>query len=560
MPDTKLPPVSRRRALALASGVAAAALLCGDPLRAQQQPARPFSYDDVLQRARDLATRPYDVGAKELPQELHRLSFDQYRNINFRPEKSLLDAGGSPFRMQLFHPGFLFVRPVVVNIVRDGIAAPVPYAAAMFDYGGLKLARPLPVDLGFGGFKLAYPLNDPRNFDELISFIGASYFRVLGRGDVYGLSARGATVGTGGPVGTEEFPEFREFWIEQPGANASRVVIFALMDSKSLTGAYRFEVYPGEDTVVEVSATIVPRKPIEKLGIAPLTSMFYYAELNRSSFTDFRPELHDSDGLLIHTGTGEWLWRPLVNPERDPETSQFLDRNPKGFGLIQRDRNYDHYQDLELGYENRPSYWIEPHGEWGEGRIELFAFHTGDETNDNTVMYWVPKAPVEPGKEIAFAYRLTCMPDDSRINRGGRVVNTFSAPAAALGAPEGPGEGTQRFLIDFVGGELAYYLKDPTKVSIVSSVSSGQLIRSFLMRNPKVDGFRVGIDVRAEKGQTVDIRCFLKAGDRALTETWTLPFRRLEPLPPPPPPAQPEPAAQPAAAPAPQPEPQKPQP
>ncbi|WP_020180566.1 glucan biosynthesis protein G [Methylopila sp. M107] len=559
MPDTDFQTVSRRRALFLASGVAAAALLRLDPASAQQQPARSFGYEDVLKRARELAGRPYEAAPKQLPPELEKLTFDQYRNIIFRPEKAMLDAGGGPFRLHLFHPGFLFTKTIVVNVVRDGIAASVPYASAMFDYGGVKLARPLPVDLGFGGLKINYPLNDPRSFDELITFIGSSYFRVLGRGDVYGLSARGATVNNGAPPGGEEFPFFREFWVEMPGANANRVVIYSLMDSESLTGAYRFEVYPGEESVVEVSATIVPRKPIEKLGIGALTSMFYYSELNRATFTDFRPELHDSDGLLIRTGTGEWLWRPLVNPEGPPEISQFWDRDPKGFGLIQRDRNFDHYEDLELGYEARPSYWIEPHGQWGEGRLELFAFKTADETNDNIVLSWVPKAPVEPGKELAFSYRLTCMPDDHGINKGGRVVNTFTAPAAALGAAEGPGEGTQRFLIDFSGGDLPYFLKDPAKVSVVASVSSGELIRSFLMLNPKIQGFRVGLDVRADKGQTVDIRAFLKAGDRALTETWTLPFRRLEPPAPPQPPApQPEPVAQPAPAAPASPEPPKP--
>lgn len=529
----KTPCLSRRGALALLGGVAASTLSLGAV--AQQPPPVGFGFETVQRRARELADRPYGSQTHTLPTEFQNLTFDQYRNIIFRGEKALLGEDGGAYRMLMFHPGFLFTKPVTVNVVRAGNAAPVPYAGGMFDYGGIKVGRQLPVDLGFGGFKINYPLNDPRASDELISFIGSSYYRVLGRGDVYGLSARGAAVNTGGPAGTEEFPFFREFWVETPKANDPRIVIYALLDSESLTGAYRYEVYPGAETAVEVTVTLVPRKPIDKLGVAPLTSMFYYSEFNRAKFTDFRPELHDSDGLLMRTGAGEWIWRPLVNPEHGPEISQFFDRGPKGFGLIQRDRNYDHYEDLELGYESRPSYWIEPHGDWGEGRLELFAFPTLDETNDNQVLYWVPKEPVLPGKELNHSYRLTVLKTDERINTGGRVVNTFSAPAAALGAPEGPGEGTQRFLVDFAGGELAFYLKDPARVQIVANVSGGRLVRTFLMLNPKIGGFRVGIDVQADKGKTIDVRAFLKTGERALTETWTLYFRR--PADPPPPPA-----------------------
>jgi len=526
MRDTSRSSVTRRGALALGAGAAAATL---SPLgtAAQQPPSSRFGHEEVVRRARELAAKPYDAGVRELPPELRNLSFDQYRNIVFRSDRALFGADGGPFRLHLFHPGFLFARTVTVNTVRDGIPAPAPYSNALFDYGGINLARPLPVDLGFAGFKLNYPLNDPRNFDELISFVGSSYFRVLGRHEVYGLSARGAAINYGGPPGQEEFPFFREFWIENPGRNADRAVIEALMDSESLTGAFRFEVYPGDDTKVEITATIIPRKPIGKLGLAPLTSMFFYGETTRRNFTDYRPELHDSDGLLMLTGAGEWIWRPLVNPDV-VESSRFIDRNPRGFGLIQRDRNFEHYQDLDLNYEARPSYWIEPRGAWGEGELELFAFPTRDETNDNVVLCWIPKAPVEPGREIEIGYRLTVLSSDAAINVGGRAINTFTAPAAALGAAEGPGEGTQRFLIDFAGGDLGYYVKDPGRVSVTASVSSGQVTRTFVTPNPKIKGFRAAVDVKAEKGQTVDIRAFLRAGERTLTETWTMPFRRGE--------------------------------
>ncbi|HEY0292109.1 MAG TPA: glucan biosynthesis protein G [Hansschlegelia sp.] len=510
--------LTRRGALALGVG----AVACAGAARAQQPAPTAFGFEDVLRRARELAGQPYDASLRELPEELRNLTFDQYRDIRFRAERALLGTGGGPFRMQMFHPGFLYRRPVVVNVVRDGIATPAPYSGSLFDYGANKFSRPLPVDLGFAGFRLHYPLNDPRVMDELISFIGASYFRVLGRNQVYGLSARGVAINSGGPE-PEEFPDFREFWVETPAPNAERATIYALLDGPSLTGAYRFVVYPDVETVVDVTVTLIPRRPIAKLGVAPLTSMFFYAENQRRHFTDFRPELHDSDGLMLQTGAGEWVWRPLRNP-KTTQISQFRNMNPKGFGLMQRDRMFEHYQDLDLNYQMRPSYWIEPREDWGEGHVELVELPTDDETNDNIVAFWVPTAPVEVGKERSFGYRLRAMSSDARLHSGGRAVNTYPTRAAALGSADPVPAGTQRFIIDFAGGDLGYYLNDPSKVSVVPSTSSGAIGRTFVAPNAKIGGFRVGIDVQADTGKTMELRAFLKAGDRALTETWTFPY------------------------------------
>lgn len=522
MSDFSISPLTRRDALKLgAAGVATAA--ASVPAFAQQPTPQPaFGYEDVVRRARDLAKQPYDPAARELPEELRNLTFDRYRDIRFRPDRSLLAAGGSPFRMQMFHPGFLYRRPVVVNMVRDGIATPAPYSGALFDYGANKFERPLPVDLGFAGFRLHYPLNDPRVFDELISFVGASYFRVLGRNQVYGLSARGVAVDCGGP-NPEEFPDFREFWVEMPGPGSDRATIYALLDGPSLAGAYRFVVYPDVETVVDVTATLCIRKPIAKLGVAPLTSMFFYGENQRRHYTDFRPELHDSDGLLVQTGGGEWVWRPLRNP-KTLQSSSFWDTNPRGFGLMQRDRLFEHYQDLDLSYQLRPSYWIEPREGWGQGHVELIEIPTDDETNDNIVAFWVPAGPVEAGQERVFGYRLKSLSSDGRMHPGGRALNTFPTRAAALGSAEPVPAGTQRFIIDFAGGDLPYYLGDPSRVEVVPSSSSGRISRTFVTPNPKIGGFRVGVDVQADTGQTMELRAFLKAGERALTETWTFPY------------------------------------
>lgn len=517
---------SRRHVL---SGLAAALSLSAAPaplLAQQQEPAVPpqprFGFEEVVRRARDVAAAPYEPGAA-LPEALSKLDFDAWRDIRFRPERALMAQSGSDYRLQLFHLGFLFTRPVTVNIVRDGLATPVPYAASLFDYGRVRLEKPLPVNLGFAGFRLHFPLNDPRVSDELISFIGASYFRVLGRDQRYGLSARALAIGAGVPNG-EEFPVFREFWVETPAAGADRVVVHALLDSVSVTGAYRFHIYPGADSVVDVEAVLFPRRPIEKLGLAPLTSMFFTGENDRRFHDDYRSELHDSDGLMIHSGTGEWIWRPLRNPRRQA-VSSFVERNMRGFGLMQRDRVFEHYQDLDLSYERRPSYWIEPAGDWGEGHVELIELPTTDETNDNIVALWAPRTPLEPGREFRFGYKLSAMLDSDDLHPGGRIINTYQARPKALGSGEPVTEGARRFIVDFAGGDLAYHLRQPEKVEIVPSIAYGRINRAFIVPNPKTEGFRAFIDIVVEPGQLAEMRAFLRSGDKALTETWSYPWR-----------------------------------
>ncbi|AOO79685.1 glucan biosynthesis protein [Bosea vaviloviae] len=509
----------------LSLSAAPSALLAQQPEPQQPAPAPPqprFGFDEVVRRAREISGVPYEPGPT-LPEPLSRLDFDSWRDIRFRPDRALLAQNGSPFRMQMFHPGFLFTRPVVVNVVRDGVPTPVPYSASLFDYGKVKFEKPLPVNLGFAGFRLHYPLNDPRVLDELISFIGASYFRVLGREQRYGLSARGLTIGAGVPGG-EEFPMFREFWVEAPAANADRVTVYALLDSASVTGAYRFHIYPDVDSVVDIAVTLFPRKPIEKLGLAPLTSMFFTGENDRRFHDDFRTELHDSDGLMIHSGTGEWIWRPLRNP-RQQAVSSFVERNVRGFGLMQRDRAFEHYQDLDLSYELRPSYWIEPLGDWGEGVVELVELPTTDETNDNVVALWAPKAPLEPGREFSFGYKLTAMLDSADLHPGGRIINTYQAKPKALGSGEPVTEGARRFIVDFAGGDLEYHLRQPDKVEIVPSIAYGRIDRAFIVPNPKTQGFRAFIDIVVEPGQVAEMRAFLKSGEKTLTETWSYPWR-----------------------------------
>jgi glucans biosynthesis protein len=525
---TLMPQLSRR-ALLVSAVAASGARLAGHaaaqtnaPPAAAGRPA-PFAYQDVVKRARDLAAAPFDATIPPLPDGVANLDFDAWRDIRFRSDKQLFGQPGGNFRLELFHLGHLYKRPVVINVLRDGIPAPVPYATNLFDYGRNKIDGALPINLGFAGFRLRFPINAPHVWDEVVSFLGASYFRFLGRGQRYGLSARGLAIGAG-PRLNEEFPFFREFWIDTPDPTAERIVINALLDGESATGAFRFDLVPGQETYIDTNVTLFARKAVPAVGLAPLSSMFFVGKNDHRFADDFRGELHDSDGLLMHTGAGEWIWRPLSNPVA-PLVSDFIDTNPRGFGLLQRDRNFSDYQDLELAYELRPSYWVEPHEGWGEGRVELVELPTADETNDNIVVSWAPKSGLEVGKPLTYGYRMTSLSMDQSLTPGGRTVATFHVPPRALGAAERPPAGATRFLIDFSGGDLSYYFSDPSLVEVVATASHGRILRTFLTPNAHVRGFRAGVDLAVDPGQSSDLRVFLRAGAKALTETWTFPWR-----------------------------------
>jgi len=517
-----------RRALVVGAAALASAPLVPPAVAQSDAPqggaTTPFGYQDVVKRARDLAAAPYDPTVPALPDGLANLDYDAWRDIRFKSDKPLLGQQlNATFRLELFHLGHLYKRPVVINVLRDGIPAPIPYTTSLFDYGRNKVDANLPINLGFAGFRLKFPINTPHVWDEVVAFLGASYFRFLGRGQRYGLSARGLAIG-GGLRLNEEFPYFREFWIETPAPNAETIAIYALLDGESATGAFHFDLVPAQETYIEASVTLFARKAIPALGLAPLSSMFFVGKNDRRFSDDFRSELHDSDGLFMHTGAGEWIWRPLSNPA-NPALSVFLDRDPRGFGLLQRDRNFSDYQDLELAYELRPSYWIEPRGDWGEGQVELLELPTSDETNDNVVAIWAPKDGLDAAKSLTYAYRITALTMDQVLSPGGRAVATFRVAPRALGAPESPPPGATRLLIDFAGGELSYYMSDPSLVETIATTSNGKILRTFLTPNAHTRGFRAGVDVAVDPGQSTDLRVFLRSGSKALTETWTYPWR-----------------------------------
>lgn len=510
--------VGRRRLLAGAAGMAAAALAGPPPLLARDVAATPaFDIELVKQRARALAAKRFDDGRERLPHDLKALSYDQYREIRFRPERALWRGDGL-FQVQFFHRGYIFDRPVRINLLDEGGPRPVASPAGLFDVGGNRFDPPPPDGLGFAGFRLHHPLHRPDYFDEFAVFLGASYFRLLGREQHFGLSARGLAIDTALPRG-EEFPFFREFWLRRPPPDATAMTLYALLDSESATGAYRFVLRPGSTTEVDVSVSIYPRRDIAKLGIAPLTSMFMFGENHGRRFADYRPEVHDSDGLLMHAGHGEWIWRPLRNP-RAVRVSAFLDRNPRGFGLMQRDRDFASYQDLEMNYQRRPSLWVEPAGDWGAGRVELVEIPSDSEVNDNIVAYWVPAAPALAGRPVEVGYRLHASGTVGAMPPRGRTVATRWGLARHAGHPNPAPAGLRRFSIDFAGGDLPL-LRPAQPVHAVVSASAGEIRNTRAYRNAAIGGWRALFDFLPDGDRSADLRCFLRLRDDVLTETWS---------------------------------------
>jgi glucans biosynthesis protein len=522
----------RRKFLIATAGAGAAGLLpFGSALAqdagAQAQPPQPatvpappaeaqpaFGFETVQRLAQDLAKQNHSDGQGQLPQPLRDLSYDRYRDIRFKPERSLW-RGEKLFQLQFFHLGFLYQQPVRINLLREGQATQVAYRPDMFDYGANNFGDGLPADLGFAGLRIHYPLNRPDYADELAVFLGASYFRVLGRDQIYGASARGLAVDTAESSG-EDFPRFREFWIEEPGADATQLTLYALLDSRSATGAYRIVLRPGTDTEAEVTSTIYPRRDIGKLGVAPLTSMFLFGENRARPFDDFRPEVHDSDGLQIETGRGEWIWRPLSNP-KDLRVSSFADENPRRFGLIQRDRDFSHYQDLESLYNRRPSYWIEPRGDWGKGRVEVVEIPTDEEINDNIVAYWVPERPIRAGEAVDFSYSLRSVLETPERPPLARAVSTRIGSARVPGRPDLPREG-RHFVLEFQGGDLAS-LRAEQPIEAVVTTTAGELRPVIVHRNSETSGWRVFFDLIPD-GKPADLRCTLRLRGQTLSESW----------------------------------------
>ncbi|HEU0203705.1 MAG TPA: glucan biosynthesis protein G [Burkholderiaceae bacterium] len=480
--------------------------------------AEGFSFETVAARAQALAQGPYLPPSSSLPPALLRpqLTYEQHRDIRFRPERAQWRSDRLPFELMFFHPGWLFEYPVRVHEVEDGRARELAFDASAFEYGRGSFDADALGDIGFAGFRVLYPLNTAARKDEVIVFLGASYFRAVARGARYGLSARALAVDTAGGQG-EEFPRFVEFWVERPTPQSEALTIYALLDSPRVAGAYRFVVTPGEETVTDVRARIYLRAPVATLGIAPLTSMYFAGE-NQPAENDFRPEVHDSDGLSLQAGNGEWIWRPLVNP-RDVSVSSFATVDPRGFGLMQRDRAFAHYEDLEARYEVRPSAWIEPLGAWGAGRIELVQFGIKDETDDNVVAYWVPARLPAPGEALDLAYRVRWqMRTPQRPPQPG-VVQTrrgHGYTRLPIGADE------FQFVLDFDDPASPAFASAAPVMLVATGDDNAEIQHTHAYPNDVAGGWRATLRFkRRDPAKAVELRAFLRIDNDKVSETWS---------------------------------------
>jgi periplasmic glucans biosynthesis protein len=486
----------------------------GEKLRFLGEPVA-FDYAALKGRARALAAAPYEAPVNRLPAEVKKLDWDHYQSIRFQPSHSLWAGTRTRFTVRFFHMGLFFELPVRIHELIGGRAREIAYDAALFDHRKSGLAQvELPADLGFAGFRLLHAADPER---DIVAFLGASYFRAVGAEKQYGLSARGLAVDTG--LGrAEEFPRFTDFWLERPAERSERLSVYALLDSPSIAGAYRFDIVPGATLTMDVDAALYPRKEIERIGIAPLTSMYQHGENDRRMAIDWRPEIHDSDGLALWSGNGERIWRPLTNPEHLAYNAH-ADENPRGFGLMQRDRDFDHYQDDGAFYDRRPSLWVEPRGKWGKGQVALVEIPTVDETFDNIVALWHPERKPRPGEELLYSYRLHWGAQTPGTPALGRVVATHIGIGGVVGRART--YYSRRFVVDF-SGEVLARLPAKSAVEAVITATRGEVEITSARPLTPIKGYRAMFDLKPtdERTDPINVRLYLRADGKPLTETW----------------------------------------
>ena len=541
--SSKAMPIDRRELLALAGAFAAAGqpALAQAPARARALelgPAQAFSFDALVARAKASAAAPYTPPPTPAPEVLEQIDYDAHGKIRFRADLALFSTqqAGVPkgrFPATFFHLGRYFKKPQRIHVVEAAngsrSAREILYREDYFDMPADSVAQKLPKGAGFAGFRFQEAMEPggqappkgwrgkdlPWRTNDWVAFLGASYFRAIGDEFQYGLSARGIMVDAAVGGKAEEFPDFTHIWLENgPGDS---VTAYGLLDGPSVAGAYRFVMTRGRGVTIDVEKHLFIRRDIERLGIAPLTSMFWYSETIKPTAVDWRPEVHDSDGLALWTGRGERIWRPLNNPRRTVASS-FMDENPRGFGLLQRDRSFDHYQD-GVFYERRPSLWIQPQGNWGRGSVQLIEIPTDDEIHDNIVAAWIPAEPVKAGQSFRFAYRTHWQAEAPDPGPLARCV------ATRLGNGGQPGtarpQGVRKFMLEFKGKPLED-IPFGVRPEVVLSASRGTFSYIFAEAVPNdVPGhWRAQFDLTAEGAEPVEMRCFLRAGDKVLTESW----------------------------------------
>jgi glucans biosynthesis protein len=484
-------------------------------------PAEAFSFDALIERASAMAKMPYVSPPRPMPEVVQQIDYDAWGNIRYRPDSALFANGPAQYPATFFHVGQFFQKSVKMHVLERGQAREILYSPDYFSMPKDSIAHQLPENTGFAGFRLqeSRKRKDWRTQDW-VAFLGASYFRAIGALNQYGLSARGAIIDSAEPT-PEEFPDFTEFFIEGGRKDSDPVSIYALLNSPSLTGAYHFTVRRTEGVIQEIDMALFVRSDIKRLGLAPLTSMYWFSESEKRKREDWRPEVHDSDGLAIWNGQGERLWRPLIN-QPFAVTSSFTDNTPKGFGLLQRDRNFEDYLD-GVNYERRPSLWVEPLGDWGPGAIQLIELPTDDEIHDNVVAYWRPQEPARAGSSYRMRYRLHWLGDEPYPAKVARCVATRVGRGGQPGKPRP--RGVFKFSVEFAGPALDPLWGDTVKAEPIVTASSGTVSGAFMQPVPGTRRWRAIFDLTPVGNEPVELRLYIRGNDNALTETWLYQFR-----------------------------------
>ncbi len=483
----------------------------------------PFSFDNLIKHAEETALKPYVLTPTVPEQLLSRIDYEAHGKIKFAPDHALFARGPGQFPVTFFHLGAFFRFPVRMHVIKQGGAQEIIYDETYFDMPADSPARQLPSNSGFAGFRIQENrLGHKKALDwhqnDWLAFLGASYFRAIGEQYQYGLSARGIALEVAQAGIAEEFPNFSHIWFETPTDDHSQsLTLYALLEGPSICGAYRFEIKRDKGVVMDIETALFLRQNIGRFGIAPLTSMYWFSEVAKRTAADWRPEVHDSDGLALWTGNGERIWRPLNNPPRTM-ASAFSDNHPRGFGLLQRDRDFDHYLD-GVHYERRPSLWVEPIGDWGAGSVQLVEIPTDDEIHDNIVAMWVPKEPAEAGNHYRLRYRLHWLADEPYPSPLARCVATRLGNGGHPGQPRP--KGVRKFVVEFKGAPLEK-LPSGLRPEAVLSASRGTLANVFTEAVP--DGvaghWRAEFDLSVEGKDPVEMRLFLRLDDKTLSETW----------------------------------------
>ncbi|AZE93246.1 Glucans biosynthesis protein D precursor [Pseudomonas orientalis] len=490
-----------------------------------------FSFEGLIERAQASAFKPYVYPATTTAEVLSKLDYEALSAIKFVPEHALFAKGPGRYPVTFFHLGKFFRVPVKMHVVEKGVARELIYDPAYFDMPPNSPAHQLPQGLGFAGFRFQESRLGKQSTlkwqqNDWVAFLGASYFRAIGELYQYGLSARGIALEVAQADKPEEFPDFTHIWIEAPkSANEPAVTLYALLDGPSICGAYRFVISRTEGVIMDIECALFLRKSVSRFGIAPLTSMYWFSESAKRTASDWRPEVHDSDGLALWTGSGERIWRPLNNPPRTM-ASAFSDNHPKGFGLLQRDRDFNNYLD-GVHYQRRPSLWVEPLGDWGEGSVQLVEIPTDDEIHDNIVAMWVPKEPAEAGDTYRLRYRLHWLADEPYPSSLARCTATRLGKGGPPGQPRP--KGVRKFYVEFKGLPLEKLPSGITPQAIVST-SRGSFSNVFTEAVPNgVAGhWRTQFDLSVEGKDPVELRLFLSLEDKTLSETWLYQYHPFE--------------------------------